>query len=116
VFIKTPCLCRCLKTIGVVVVIPNLVLFILFTTETGSKGYTHPILQYPSGWIEGSLTDAGGNSYPMVQPTAGSQGGSQPGHKTGQPETPSLAAVSQGDSRHNSKSRQHTAPTLAAGL
>lgn len=84
--------------------------------ETGTKKYTHPIVQYPSGWTEDAQTDAGGNSYPVVQPTTGSQGGTQPGHRKGQPETPALAAGSQGDFGQSYKTRKPTITTSAVGL
>ncbi|KAF5579175.1 uncharacterized protein FSUBG_13666 [Fusarium subglutinans] len=72
--------------------------------ETGPASHTHPIVQYPSGWVGGHQTDAGGNSYPT--------GGSQPGSKNGQPEYPTETAGIQG-SHPSYKTHQHVAPTSA---
>lgn len=78
--------------------------------ETGSAIYTHPIVQYPSGWVGGHQTDAGGNSYPAVQPTRGSQ----PSSKNGQPESHTVAAGSK-DSHPSYKTHQPATPTSAVG-
>ncbi|KAF5712282.1 MUC1-extracellular alpha-1 4-glucan glucosidase [Fusarium mundagurra] len=78
--------------------------------ETGSASYTQPIVQYPSGWVGGHQTDAGGNSHPAVQPT----GGSQPGPKNSQPEVPAVATGLQ-DSHPSYKVHQPGTPTSAAG-
>ncbi|KAF5979465.1 hypothetical protein FCOIX_5293 [Fusarium coicis] len=78
--------------------------------ETGSASYTHPIIQYPSGWVGGHQTDAGGSSHLAVKPT----GGSQPGSKNGQPEVPIAATGIQG-SYPSYKTHQDVSPTSAAG-
>ncbi|KAF5697378.1 hypothetical protein FGLOB1_12805 [Fusarium globosum] len=79
--------------------------------ETSSAIYTHPIVQYPSGWVGGHQTDAAGNGHPVVQPTAGSHGGSI----GGKPESPSLSPGF-GDSSHPSyKTYQPADHTLVAG-
>ncbi|KAF5250666.1 hypothetical protein FANTH_4109 [Fusarium anthophilum] len=72
--------------------------------ETGSASHTHPIVQYPSGWVGGHQTDAPGNSYPT--------GGSHPGSKNGQPEYPTVTSGLQ-DSHPSYKTHQHVAPTSA---
>ncbi|KAF5544661.1 hypothetical protein FMEXI_6490 [Fusarium mexicanum] len=72
--------------------------------ETGRASYTHPIVQYPPGWVGGHQTDAPGNSYPT--------GGSQPGSKNGQPEYPTVTAGSQ-DSHPSYKTHPHVAPPSA---
>ncbi|KAF5564855.1 hypothetical protein FNAPI_1933 [Fusarium napiforme] len=78
--------------------------------ETGSASYTHPIVQYPTGWVGGHQTDAGSSSHPAVKPT----GGSQPGSKNGQPEVPTTATGIQG-SYPSYKTHQAVNPTSAAG-
>ncbi|KLO95471.1 uncharacterized protein LW93_8011 [Fusarium fujikuroi] len=78
--------------------------------ETGSAIYTHPIVQYPSGWLGGHQTDAGSNSYPAVQPTRGSQ----PNSKNGQPESHTVAAGLK-DSHPSYKTHQPATPTSAVG-
>ncbi|KAG4287270.1 hypothetical protein FPRO06_04922 [Fusarium proliferatum] len=78
--------------------------------ETGSAIYTHPIVQYPSGWAGGHQTNAGGNSYPAVQPTRDSQ----PSSKNGQPEAHTVAAGPK-DSHPSYKTHQPTTPTSAIG-
>jgi hypothetical protein len=78
--------------------------------ETGSASYPHPIIQYPSGWVGGHQTDAGGSGYPAVNPT----GGSQPGSKNGQPEVATAATGIQG-SYPSYKTHQAVNPTSAAG-
>ncbi|CZR43779.1 uncharacterized protein FPRO_07304 [Fusarium proliferatum ET1] len=79
--------------------------------ETSSAIYTHPIVQYPSGWVGGHQTDAAGNGHPVVQPTAGSHGGSI----GGRPESPSLSPGF-GDSSHPSyKTYQPADYTSVAG-
>ncbi|PNP78641.1 hypothetical protein FNYG_07987 [Fusarium nygamai] len=78
--------------------------------ETGSASYTHPIVQYPSGWVGGHQTDAGGKSYPAGRPT----GGSQPGSKDDQPEVPTAATGIQ-ESHPSYKTHQPVTPTSAAG-
>ncbi|KAF5979381.1 hypothetical protein FBULB1_5752 [Fusarium bulbicola] len=75
--------------------------------ETGPASHTHPIFQYPSGWVGGHQTDAGSNSYPTY-PTRGSQ----PGSKNGQPEYPTVTTGSQ-DSHPTYKTHQPVAPTSA---
>ncbi|KAG9503442.1 hypothetical protein J7337_006287 [Fusarium musae] len=76
--------------------------------ETDRASYTHPIVQYPSGWVGGHQTDAGGDTYPTGRLT----GSSQPGSKNGQPEYPTVATGSQ-DSHPSYKTHQHVAPTAA---
>ncbi|RBR12677.1 hypothetical protein FVER53590_29051 [Fusarium verticillioides] len=76
--------------------------------ETDRASYTHPIVQYPSGWVGGHQTDAGGDMYPTGRLT----GSSQPGSKNGQPEYPTVATESQ-DSHPSYKTHQHVAPTAA---
>ncbi|RYC83459.1 hypothetical protein BFJ63_vAg13646 [Fusarium oxysporum f. sp. narcissi] len=78
--------------------------------ETGRASYTHPIVQYPSGWVGGYQTDAVGNSYPAVKPTRGSQ----PGSKNDQPETATMATGLQ-DSHPSYKTHQPATPTSAVG-
>lgn len=78
--------------------------------ETGSAIYTHPIVQYPSGWAGGHQADAGGNSDPAVQPTRDSQ----PSSKNGQPEAYTVAAGPK-DSHPSYKTHQPTTPTSAIG-
>ncbi|CVL08702.1 uncharacterized protein FMAN_06859 [Fusarium mangiferae] len=79
--------------------------------ETGSAIYTHPVVQYPSGWVGGHQTDAVGNGHPVIQPTAGSHGVST----GGKPESPSLSPGF-GDSSHPSyKTYQPAAHTSVAG-
>ncbi|KAF5584299.1 hypothetical protein FPANT_7902 [Fusarium pseudoanthophilum] len=78
--------------------------------ETGSASYTHPIVQYPTGWVGGHQTDAGGSSHPAAKPT----GGSQPGSKNGQPDVPTTATGIQG-SYPSYKTHQAVNPTSAAG-
>ncbi|KAF5611563.1 uncharacterized protein FTJAE_14170 [Fusarium tjaetaba] len=78
--------------------------------ETGSASYTHPIVQYPSGWVGGHQTDAGGSSHPAVKPT----GGSQPGSQNGLPEVANAATGMQG--LHPSyKAHQAVNPTSTTG-
>ncbi|KAF5579821.1 hypothetical protein FPCIR_10885 [Fusarium pseudocircinatum] len=72
--------------------------------ETDRASYTHPIVQYPSGWVGGHQTDAGGNGYPT--------GGSQPGAKNGQPEHSTVITGIQ-DSHPSYKTHQAVAPTPA---
>lgn len=80
--------------------------------ETGSAIYTHPVVQYPSGWVGGHQTDAAGNGHPVVQPTTGSHGGSI----GGKPESLSLSPGF-GDSSHPSyKTYQPADHTSVAGL
>ncbi|RBQ73520.1 hypothetical protein FVER14953_20447 [Fusarium verticillioides] len=76
--------------------------------ETDRASYTHPIVQYPSGWVGGHQTDAGGDMYPTGRLT----GSSQPGSENGQPEYPTVATESQ-DSHPSYKTHQHVAPTAA---
>ncbi|KAL9567515.1 hypothetical protein ACKAV7_008279 [Fusarium commune] len=83
--------------------------------ETGRESHTHPIVQYPSGWVGGYQTDAGGKSYPVAQPTAGSQVGSQPGSVNSRPETFTRATGLQDHSHPSYKMHQPATPTLAAG-
>ncbi|KIL86461.1 hypothetical protein FAVG1_10290 [Fusarium avenaceum] len=79
--------------------------------KTGSAIYTHPVVQYPSGWVGGHQTDAAGNGHPVVQPTAGLHGGST----GGRPDSPSLSPGS-GDGSHPSyKTYQPAAHTSVAG-
>ncbi|KAF5668772.1 hypothetical protein FDENT_11701 [Fusarium denticulatum] len=76
--------------------------------ETGPASHTHPIVQYPSGWVGGHQTDAGGDTYPTGRPT----GSSQPGSKNGRPDYPTVATGSQ-DSHPSYKTHQHVSPTSA---
>ncbi|KAF5627117.1 hypothetical protein F52700_8600 [Fusarium sp. NRRL 52700] len=78
--------------------------------ETGRGTNTRPIVQYPSGWVGGHQTDAGGNSYPTGRPT----GGSQPGSKNGQPEYSAVAPGPQ-DSHPSYETNQPVAPTSVGG-
>ncbi|KAF5567588.1 hypothetical protein FPHYL_3211 [Fusarium phyllophilum] len=77
--------------------------------ETGSESYTHPIVQYPSGWVGGHQTNTGGSSHPAVKPT----GGAQPGSKNDQPQSPGVATGLH-DSHHSYKTHQPLNPTSAA--
>ncbi|RKL31145.1 hypothetical protein BFJ72_g11162 [Fusarium proliferatum] len=78
--------------------------------ETGSAIYTYPIVQYPSGWTGGHQTDAGGNSYPAVQSTRGSQ----PSSKKGQPESHTVAAGPK-DSHPSYNTHRPATPASAIG-
>ncbi|KAH7233761.1 uncharacterized protein BKA55DRAFT_695271 [Fusarium redolens] len=83
--------------------------------ETGHERYTHPIVQYPSGWVGEHQADAGGNSYPGGQPTASSQDVSQPGSTNGKPKALTLATGLRDGSHPSYKTYQPAAPTSAAG-
>ncbi|KAG8667774.1 hypothetical protein FPOAC1_012613 [Fusarium poae] len=78
--------------------------------ETGRVDYTHPIVQYPSGWNEGHQAHAGSSNYPTGQPA----GGSRPGSKNGQPEYPTVATGSQ-DSYPSYKAHHPVIPTSVGG-
>ncbi|KAF4439125.1 hypothetical protein FACUT_4362 [Fusarium acutatum] len=79
--------------------------------EIGDESYTHPIVQYPSGGAGRHQTDAGSNIYPVVQPTRGSQ----PGPKSGQPESASITTGLHDGSHPSYKTYQPAAHTSAAG-
>lgn len=97
-------------------VVPETSTTATYVTVDGSA-VTHgpPVILLPSGCIGGHQVDAGGHSYPVVQPTMGSQGypsgeknhpsvrptlispgGSQPSAGNGQYHVPAPTAVSQG--------------------
>ncbi|KAH6950821.1 hypothetical protein DER45DRAFT_649320 [Fusarium avenaceum] len=79
--------------------------------KTGSAIYTHPVVQYPSGWVGGHQTDAAGNGHPVVQPTAGLHGGST----GGKPDSPFLSPGSGDGSHPSNKTYQLATHTSVAG-
>jgi hypothetical protein len=98
-------------------VVPETSTTATYVTVDGNAG-THgpPVVQLPDGCIGGYQVDASGNSYPVAQPTVGSQGnpsgenhpsvrptlaspgGSQPSYENGQYHIPAPTAGSQGTS------------------
>ncbi|KAH7173234.1 uncharacterized protein B0J16DRAFT_188248 [Fusarium flagelliforme] len=99
-------------------VVPETSTTATYVTVDGNAGTRGPpVVQLPEGCIGGYQVDASGNSYPVVQPTVGSQGnpsgekshpsvrptlaspgGSQPSYENGQYHIPAPTAGSQGTS------------------
>jgi hypothetical protein len=97
------------------------------TVDSKSGSYGPPVVQRPDGCIGGYQINASGNSYPVAQPTMGSQGdstdeksqpfarptpespsGSRPSHKNGLPYIPAPITESQRTSQLEQGHGQHS--------
>jgi hypothetical protein len=97
------------------------------TADNKSGSYGPPVVQRPDGCIGGYQIDASGNSYPVAQPTMGSQGnstdensqpfarptpespsGPQPSHKNGPPYIPAPITEPQRTSQSEQGHGQHS--------